>query len=133
MIRRLMREILGAENLIKMSPTGRGGHKEIPSVVKSAIFRKTGFINSVVRRDAFRIIITIYQIINMCPVSGKYTIKHDSPLTYQKRIRREVLPRVKNIYESGDYIRARCLPSTHCRYTAHSLWLLRMHWQAEGI
>ena len=85
MIRRLMRvkvckmrEILGAENLIKMSPTGRGGHKEIPSLVKSAIFRNTVFINSIVRRNAFRIIITIYQIIKIYPVSGKYTIKHYS-------------------------------------------------------
>ena len=86
-----MREILGTENLIKMSPTGRGGHKEIPSLVKSAIFRKTVFINSIVRRYAFRIIITIllYQIIKMCPVFGKYTIQHYYPLTYQRGIRRE--------------------------------------------
>ena len=43
MARKLLKEILGDENLKNMTPTGRGSRKPIPSIVCSAVFGKVFF------------------------------------------------------------------------------------------
>ena len=43
MCRKLMREILGSEDLKNMTPTGRGGYKKIPTPIQSAVFGKRTF------------------------------------------------------------------------------------------